>query len=88
THVFIGGSGGNLKEILAAIFAKNPKTSIVANAVSHETFEEFLQIEKNFNVSDFDIVQMAVTRTRKVGNYHMLQAENPVWICSFKGNLK
>lgn len=86
THVFIGGSGGNLKEILSAIFAKNPKASIVANAVSHETFEEFLQIEKDFDVADFDIVQMAVTRTRKVGNYHMLQAENPVWICSFKGN--
>ena len=86
THVFIGGSGGNLNEIIQAIFDKNPKASIVANAVSHETFEEFLQIEKNFNVADFDIVMMSVTRTRKVGNYHMMQAENPVWICSFRGN--
>ena len=84
--MFIGGSGGNLNEIIQAIFDKNPKASIVANAVSHETFEEFLQIEKNFNVADFDIVMMSVTRTRKVGNYHMMQAENPVWICSFKGN--
>ena len=28
----------------------------------------------------FDMVQMAVTRSREVGAYHMQQAENPVWI--------
>ena len=67
-------------------FLKNKLIGRESYEISGKTFEEFLQIEKNFNVSDFDIVQMAVTRTRKVGNYHMLQAENPVWICSFKGN--
>lgn len=33
THVFIGGSSGNLKEILEVVLAKNPHVRIVINAL-------------------------------------------------------
>ncbi len=86
THAFIGGSGGHLKEILTVLFEKNPKIRIVANAVSLETLQELMEIEKRFQVEDFDLLQLSATRTRVLGSYHMMQGENPIWICSFTGN--
>lgn len=85
THVFIGGSGGHMMEILASTFAKNPAARVVANAVSFETLQELLKIEENFKIQGFDLIQLSATRTRTLGNYHMTQGENPVWICAFQG---
>jgi precorrin-6Y C5,15-methyltransferase (decarboxylating) len=40
-------------------------------------------VEENFAVKDFSLIQVAITRTEMVGSYHMQQAQNPIWICSF-----
>ena len=40
THVFIGGSGGNMKEILETVLEKNPNARIVATAVTLESIAE------------------------------------------------
>ena len=82
THVFIGGNGGNLFKIMDQIYAKNPNARIVLTAVTLETQAEMLtlaDIAKRHNV-DFNMVQMAVTHSREAGPYHMMQAQNPVWI--------
>lgn len=84
THAFIGGSGGHLMEILQALQKKNPSMRVVLNAVSMETMQACLQIERCFPVKDFQMIQAAITRTGQVGDYHMLQGENPIWICSFE----
>lgn len=83
SHAFIGGSGGNLKEILEALYDRNPSMRVVLNAISLETIGELKAIEEAFPCHEFEIVQMQVSRTRKVGRYHLQQAENPIWICSF-----
>lgn len=83
THAFIGGTKGNLKEILAALRVKNPKIRIVGTAVTLETVAEMQNALKNLPVSDVDIVQVSVSRAEKVGSYHMLKANNPVFIYSF-----
>ncbi len=83
THAFIGGTKGNLKEILAALRVKNPKIRIVGTAVTLETVAEMQNALKNLSVSDVDIVQVSVSRAEKVGSYHMLKANNPVFIYSF-----
>ena len=36
-----------------------------------------------FTIKNEEIVQLQVSRTRKAGNYHLMNAENPVWICAF-----
>ena len=80
--LFIGGNGGNLFKIMDQIYAKNPNARIVLTAVTLETQAEMLtlaDIAKRHNV-DFNMVQMAVTRSREAGPYHMMQAQNPVWI--------
>ena len=37
------------------------------------------------NFADVDIVQIAATRTRQAGRYHLMDAQNPVWIFSGEG---
>ena len=83
THAFIGGSGGNLKEILKTLYRKNPRMRVVINAISMETIAELKEAVESFPVEEAEIVQMQVSRVKKIGSYHMPQAENPVWICSF-----
>ena len=83
THAFIGGSGGNLKEILSFLYRKNPTMRIVINAISMETICEMREVLDSFPTEKEEIVQMQVSRSTEVGSYHLMRAENPVWICAF-----
>ena len=83
THAFIGGSGGRLQEILQVLYRKNPQMRIVINAISMETIAELQEVMETFPVEDEEILQMQVNRVKKFWSYHLPQAENPVWICSF-----
>ena len=78
THVFIGGSTGNLKEILKVILEKNPKARIVANAVTLETVAELSEASKDFSTTDVCCVN--ISRGRKLGRYDLMTAQNPVYI--------
>ena len=83
SHAFIGGSGGNLKEILESLRAINPEMRVVLNAISLETIAEIKDVVKDFDICEDEIVQMQISRAKKVGDYNLMQAENPIWICSF-----
>lgn len=83
THAFIGGSGGRLLDILQTLYRKNPHMRIVINAISMETIAEFKEVLDTFPVEEEEILQMQVSRVKKLLSYHLPQAENPVWICSF-----
>lgn len=77
--VFIGGSSGNLGEILKAAYSKNPEAGIVVTAVSLETLSEAAEVFESYGIEP-EITQVAVTRTRKIGRHTMLSAENPIFI--------
>ena len=83
THAFIGGSGGNLKEILQALYEMNPHMRVVINAISMETICEIKEILTLCPIENEEIVQLQVNRAKKAGRYHLMQAENPVWISAF-----
>lgn len=83
THAFLGGTGGKLKEILDCLYRKNSHMRIVINAVTLETISEIREVLAHFPVTDESMIQLQVSRTRKAGSYHLIQAENPVWICAF-----
>lgn len=83
THAFIGGSGGNLKEILAALYDKNPSMRVVMTAVSLETIGKMTGILSEFPVCEEEIIQVQVSRARQAGACHLMQAENPVYLSSF-----
>ena len=85
THAFIGGSSGNLDEIVVLLLQKNPHVRIVINAITLETVQEALDVMKKYPVKDTEIVSMSVARSKSVGNYHMMMGQNPVYIFSFEG---
>lgn len=83
THAFIGGSSGRMKEILSALYQKNSQMRVVINAISMETICEMKEVLSAFPIQNEDVVQIQASRAKRVGTYHLMQAENPVWICSF-----
>ena len=83
THAFIGGSKGNLREILWTLYRKNNYMRIVVNAVSMETICQMQELLKELPVEQEEILQLSVTKTKQLGSYHMLQAANPVYIYAF-----
>ncbi len=83
THAFIGGSKGKMKEILTALKKMNPKMRVVLNAVSIETISEMKEILSMEEIKGEEIVQLQTSRVKKIGNYHLMQAENPIWIFAF-----
>ena len=83
THAFIGGSSGGMREILTALKNKAGSVRVVINAVSLETISEIQSVLKDFEVSDLSIEQVSVSRARELGNYHLMNAENPVMIAAF-----
>lgn len=84
-RVFLGGTAGAMEGSLTAALAKNPALRAVATAVTLETLAESVRVFEAKGLQDVDIVQVAVTRTRQVGRYHMMDANNPVWIISGEG---
>lgn len=84
-RVFIGGTSGNFHEILELVFERNPKVRFVITAVTLETLGAAVSFVKDRNLADVDIIQVSVTRTRNVGESHMMKALNPIWIISGEG---
>lgn len=81
--VFIGGSGGKLNEIISLIHSKGEGIRFVINAVSLETIEEVRNVIKMFEPADEETLMMSVSEVQKIGSYHMLHGQNPIWITSF-----
>lgn len=82
--VFIGGSRGNMAEIVQALLQKNPKVRIVISAIALETVHAACEALQNNGIQP-EISCINVSRAKKVGRYHMMTAQNPVYLIG--GNL-
>lgn len=85
THVFIGGSGGNMRQIIRECLEKNPKTRFVINMITLESVAEACGIVKTEPVTDPEITQVFVSRSKTAGKSHLMMGQNPVWIMAFEG---
>ena len=88
THAFIGGSSGQLKEILALLLEKNPKIHIVVNAITLETVAEMTRCCRELPLKDFAATLVQTARSRAVGSSHLMTGGNPVYIMSCQGDAK
>ncbi len=87
THVFIGGSSGNMKEILELVLRKNPQARIVINTVTAESFAEAVTLLRALPFTDTEIVELSAAHGRGVGRYHLMTAQNPVFVISMTGGM-
>jgi precorrin-6Y C5,15-methyltransferase (decarboxylating) len=77
--VFIGGSGGRLREILERLILVNPKVRVIVNAISLETLNEAVEAMNLLGMCP-EIVNVGVSRAKKAGSHHLMIAQNPVFI--------
>ena len=75
--VFIGGSSGRIEDILALL--PQQQVRVCVTAVTLETLEGARSALEQAGFAP-QVTQLSVTETRNVGNYHMLDGQNPVFI--------
>ena len=81
THVFIGGSGGEMKEIFETLTELKSSVRVVTACVTLENFTQAYSIMKD--KKNFDAVQISVTSSRSLNNeLTLMKANNPVLILS------
>ena len=85
THAFIGGTSGNMKEIIALLLQKNPNVRIVATAIALESIAELTDCLKYFAFEEAEVVSMTVARNRKAGPYNLMTGQNPIYIFTMQG---
>lgn len=85
THAFIGGSAGNMREIVALLLARNPRVRIVATAVSLESVAELTECLTAFPFTETEVVSLQAARDRRAGGYHLMSGQNPIYIFTMQG---
>lgn len=85
THAFIGGSAGNLRQIVQCLLDKNPDVRIVINSVTIETMSETLQVIRDLDLVEEEFVNITVARSKRLGKYHLMTGQNPVYIAVVRG---
>lgn len=78
-RIFIGGSGGRLRDILEFINSLNWSGIIVINATTLETIDIAFELLKEANYT-VDVVQVHLSRLKPLGDKHHFSAQNPVFI--------
>lgn len=85
--VFIGGSSGNLKEIIDTVYAASPSARVTLTSVTIETAAQAADLFGRLG-SHYEVVQISQARSEIIGHYHMMRAENPVIIVTAEGEGK
>lgn len=88
THAFIGGSAGNLRDIVSMLLAKNPHVRIVATAISLESVAELTACMKDFAFIEAEAVSVQIARGKKAGLYNLMTGQNPVYIFTMQSEEK
>ncbi len=86
---FIGGSKGNLQEIIEALLHKNPRCKLVSSAIALETIAQAQNVFESLvnlgYIDNFEVSFINVSRSHKAGSYHLMMAQNPIAIFSGHG---
>lgn len=85
--IFIGGTGGDTKEILELCSNKIKSGGrIVIGIILIETLFSVLELIKKLDFSSVDITQVTISKSRKTSTGTMMLARNPVTIISITKN--
>lgn len=80
--IFIGGSGGELISMMEMIFTSKKNPTIVISAITMETIAQITNIVKLAKEKGYDteITAVNVSKSKEVGPYNMMIAQNMVFI--------
>ena len=81
--IFIGGTGGDTKEILQLCEGKlKPGGRIVIGTILLETLVAVLNTIEKLKFSSIDVTQITISKSRKTSTGTMMLARNPVTVIS------
>ena len=84
-RMFIGGSKGNMETILEWFLEHSKEDSkIVINTITLESLGDAMKSLEKLDFCDIDVVNINVSKNKKIGRYNMMVAENPIYIISAK----
>lgn len=83
---FIGGSSGNMDEIINAVLTKNPYVNMVINTITLQSLNEAVSCMEKYKFDDVEIISISVAKSRKTGKYDLMMGQNPIYIISGKGS--
>ena len=80
-RMFIGGSTGSMNDIVNH-FMKHSKADsrLVINTITLESLNESMDRLKKFNFDDIEVINVMISRGKKIGKYTMMYGENPIYI--------
>ena len=82
THVFVGGSGGELAAVLEHVACRGARIRVVVAAVTLETQAAAGAVMGKAPFADLEVVQLGVARSRRAGRSTLMMAQNPVTLFS------
>jgi precorrin-6Y C5,15-methyltransferase (decarboxylating) len=82
---FIGGSSGNMEDIINGILRKNPTVTLVINTITLQSLNEAMSCMEKYGFRDVEIVNISVAKSKKAGKYDMMIGQNPIYVISGKG---
>ena len=83
--VFVGGSAGELSSIVEAALEKNSQVRLCVPCVTVETLTEACALLSGSRFKGFEACQVSAARAEAVGSYHLMKAQNPVFLVSARG---
>ena len=80
--ILIGGSGGNLQEILTEVTPKLKASGrLVLNCITVQTLMQCIEfMREHSDTYIYEAIQVQVTRLQQVGTYDMAKANNAIYI--------
>lgn len=77
--VFVGGTKGEMGEVLSLVLEKNPKARICVSAITLENLWTAVDALRKQGLEPV-VTQISVSKTKAVGGLHLLLANNPVFL--------
>ncbi|MFV0400040.1 MAG: precorrin-6y C5,15-methyltransferase (decarboxylating) subunit CbiE [Oscillospiraceae bacterium] len=81
-RVFVGGSGGQLRELLELLTKLPGGRRVCVTAIVLETLSAALEALRELGWADIELSCINVSRAKAAGSLHMMIAQNPVYIIS------
>lgn len=80
-RMFVGGSTGSMRDILEHFIKYSTSDArLVINTITLESLNDTMSLLKEYGFKDIEVVNMMVSRGKKVGPYTMMYGENPIYI--------
>ena len=82
TRAFLGGTGGDMQEILEVLSQKSENIRVVVNCITIESVYEAIKGFESVGYENVECVSVSVSRGKKAGSKNMMIAQNTVYVIS------